>query len=140
MYQPYAVPISVKCIVVEDGKVWLRKNERDEWELPGGKLDKGEQPETTAAREALEELGVVVRTNDLVGATLYTISVSADERRGVFVIAYSCDLIERTGDVEHIGEAGRAEFSAFAPEHIAALPMPQFYKDWIAKSLMKDRL
>ena len=140
MYQPYAVPISVKCIVVEDGKVWLRKNERDEWELPGGKMDKGEQPETTATREALEELGVVVRTHDLVGAALYTISVSPDEQRGVFVIAYTCDLIERTGDVEHIGEAGHAEFRAFAPKHINNLTMPQFYKDWITKSLTKDRL
>lgn len=33
------LPISVKGIVFQDGKVWLRRNERSEWELPGGKLD-----------------------------------------------------------------------------------------------------
>jgi len=132
MHNPYTVPISVKCIVIEDGKVWLRKNERNEWELPGGKLDEGEQPEQTAAREALEELGARVSVGKPVGATLYKIIVSPDENRGVFVIAYVCELLERVDGVEHIGEAGLAEFRAFPFAEISQLPMPSFYKDWIA--------
>ncbi len=43
MYHTYSVPISVKGIIFENNSVWLRKNEREEWELPGGKLDEGEQ-------------------------------------------------------------------------------------------------
>lgn len=51
-YQPFKVPVSIKGIVFEGDKVWLRKNE---WELPGGKMDEGEQPHETAIREMREE-------------------------------------------------------------------------------------
>ena len=30
-----AHPVSIKGVVVRDGKVLLLKNEREEWELPG---------------------------------------------------------------------------------------------------------
>ncbi|OGL30462.1 hypothetical protein A3F37_01145 [Candidatus Saccharibacteria bacterium RIFCSPHIGHO2_12_FULL_41_12] len=131
MYKPYLVPISVKCIVFEDNRVWLRRNERNEWELPGGKLDEGEQPKETAQREALEEIGVEVATKNIIGAKLYTISKSSDEDRGVFVMAYHCKFIRRVGEVEHIGEAGPAEFQAFSIDEIDELNMPDFYKEWI---------
>jgi hypothetical protein len=36
-YQPHLFPVSVKGVVVRDGRVLLLRNERDEWELPGGK-------------------------------------------------------------------------------------------------------
>lgn len=128
MYTPYLVPISCKGIVFEDGKVWLRKNERNEWELPGGKLDPGEQPEETVAREMLEELGIEVRVGRVVDNYLYTIHVSEDENRGVLVASYICELVKQVGDVEHIGEAGRAEFRQFESSEIANLSLPDFYK------------
>lgn len=34
-----AVTLSCKAIALEDGKIWLRQNERALWELPGGPLD-----------------------------------------------------------------------------------------------------
>lgn len=43
-YQPHLFPVSVKGVVVRDGRVLLLRNERDEWELPGGKLELGEEP------------------------------------------------------------------------------------------------
>jgi 8-oxo-dGTP pyrophosphatase MutT (NUDIX family) len=134
MEQTYSVPISVKCIVFENDKVWLRKNERNEWELPGGKLDEGEQPNQTAEREAFEELGVKVKADRLVGANLYKIHVSDNEARGVFVVSYNCNFLERTGEVETNGEAGIAEFKDFDLNEIQALNMPDFYKEWIRKA------
>lgn len=99
------LPISVKGIVFEDGKVWLRRNERNEWELPGGKVDEGEQPEQTVVRELLEELGFVVGVRELVGAHVYKIPSSSDESGGVLVVSYLCQLNNKTGEVENLGEA-----------------------------------
>ena len=39
--QSQRFPVSVKGIVYHNGKIVLLKNERDEWELPGGKLELG---------------------------------------------------------------------------------------------------
>lgn len=122
------MPISVKGIVFEDDKIWLRKNERNEWELPGGKLDEGEQPEETVIREMEEELGLKVSVNKLIDAYLYKIKVSVDESRGVLVLSYSCKVVEKVGDFEHVGEAGPAKFALFGLDEIETLSMPDFYK------------
>lgn len=138
MYTPYLLPVSCKGIVIEDGKIWLRHNERNEWELPGGKLDPGEQPAQAVKREMLEELGVEVQVDALIANYLYTIADSLDESHGVFVAIYNCQLIKRVGDVEHIGEAGASKFEAFNPNEINGLNMPQFYKSAIQVSLSQE--
>jgi ADP-ribose pyrophosphatase YjhB (NUDIX family) len=50
-----AFPVSVKGVLVRGGRVLLLKNEREEWELPGGKLELGEAPAVCVAREITEE-------------------------------------------------------------------------------------
>lgn len=127
-YTPYLVPVSAKGIVFENDAVWLRKNERDEWELPGGKIDPGEQPTETVKREMGEELGFDVDVKGLVDAHMYTIHKSTDENYGVLVLAYVCEIISKTGVFEAIGEAGKSEFKAFDITEIRTLNMPEFYK------------
>src|SRR6185295_699375 len=132
-YETYLIPVSVKGIVFENDKVWLRKNERQEWELPGGKLDEGEQPEETVTREMREELGFDVGVIKPVQAHLYAIKKSTDESKGVLVVSYLCKIIQKSGNFEIEGEAGKAEFKPFTLEEIASLNMPQFYKDAIGR-------
>ena len=127
----YKVPISAKGIVFDDGKVWLRKNERNEWELSGGKVDEGEQPSETVVRELQEELGFAVEVKTIIQAWMYTIKVSEDESRGVLVVSYLCNIFGKTGEFELEGEAGEARFERFTLEEIEALPMPDFYKEAI---------
>lgn len=127
----YAVPISAKGIVFDEGKVWLRKNERNEWELPGGKVDEGEQPMETVVRELKEELGFDVRVKKIIQAWMYTIKVSEDESRGVLVVSYLCELLQKTGAFELEGEAGQASFERFSVEEVESLSMPAFYKEAI---------
>ncbi len=134
VYKTYSVPVSVKGIVFEESKVWLRRNERDEWELPGGKMDEGEQPEVTVVRELAEELGCTVVAKEPVSLYLATIVGSGDESKGVLVVSYLCELLSRTGVFEHQGEAGEAEFQQFSLEELSELNMPQFYKDAILKA------
>ena len=69
---PYIVPVSVKGIGIDDDKVWLRKNERHEWELPGGKIDQGEQPEHTVIRELQEELSFETEVVDVMQTYMYS--------------------------------------------------------------------
>lgn len=128
------LPISIKGIVFENGKAWLRKNERDEWELPGGKLDKGEQPEQTVARELKEELGFETQVIDIIQAYLYKIKSSKNESNGVLVVSYFCKILRKVGGFELVGEAGKAEFKKFPINEIEKLKMPQFYKDAIFKA------
>ncbi|MGH7023898.1 MAG: NUDIX domain-containing protein [Caulobacteraceae bacterium] len=40
-------PVSIKGVLLVEGKVVLLKNSRDEWELPGGRVDPGESHEQT---------------------------------------------------------------------------------------------
>lgn len=134
MYRPYRLPISIKGIVFEDEGVWLRKNERDEWELPGGKLDEGEQPEQTVVRELKEELGFETEVVDIIQAHLYTIKTSKDEAEGVLVVSYLCKLLDKGGDFETEGESGSAQFHKFPVSKVATLNMPQFYKDAILRA------
>lgn len=51
----YVFAVSVKGVAVQDGKVLLLENERIEWELPGGKLERGEDPIDCVVREISEE-------------------------------------------------------------------------------------
>ena len=56
------------CVVLDaDGRVLLlHRKAPEQWELPGGKVERGESSEAAARREVHEELGVVIqRANEL---------------------------------------------------------------------------
>jgi len=125
------VPISIKGIVFDDNSIWLRKNERDEWELPGGKMDQGEQPTETVTRELREELGFEVEVIKAIHAWMYKIQKSQDESSGVLVLSYLCRLLSQTGTFETDGEAGKSEFRKFSLNEMEKLNTPEFYKDAI---------
>ncbi len=58
--------IAQKAIVSKDTKVLITRDSRDElWELPGGRLDGGEEPIDGVQREIREELGVEVRVDEI---------------------------------------------------------------------------
>jgi len=127
----YRVPVSVKGIVFEGDAVWLRKNERNEWELPGGKIEQGEQPVETVVREIKEELGFDVKVEKLIDTQMYQVQQSQDESLGVLVVSYLCRLLAKTGTFEIEGEAGKAEFEKYKLQEIQKLNMPQFYREAI---------
>jgi len=134
MLDTYTIPVSIKGIIFQNQKVWLRFNQRNEWELPGGKMDKGEQPEETCIREIREELGLVVKPVEIIQAYLYTIKISQDESKGVLVVSYLCDLIDKLGKFETEWEEGTAKFKLFPMNEVTGLTMPDFYKEAIQKA------
>jgi 8-oxo-dGTP pyrophosphatase MutT (NUDIX family) len=129
-YQPHLFPVSVKGVVVRDGRVLLLRNERDEWELPGGKLDLGEEPPACVAREIMEEVGWQVTLGPLLDAWQYHIRDGVD----VLVVTYGC----RAGtDTDPVLSHEHREVGLFTEDEAAALPMPEGYKKsmaaWYAK-------
>jgi 8-oxo-dGTP pyrophosphatase MutT (NUDIX family) len=121
-----AFPISVKGVVVLDGMVVLLKNERGEWELPGGRLELGEDPERCVAREVAEEVGWQVETGPILDAWLYHIF----EGRDVFIVTYGCHLDAATGPPALSDE--HSEVRLFAEDEVPGLDMPAGYKKSIA--------
>jgi 8-oxo-dGTP pyrophosphatase MutT (NUDIX family) len=121
----YRFPVSVKGVVFNRGDVLLLRNERDEWELPGGKLELGEDPPYTVVRELREELGIAVEPDTLLDAWVYHIADGVD----VLILTYGChssDFEQAIVSNEH-NALGR-----FDLKEIASLNMPDGYKRSIA--------
>jgi len=117
----YRFPVSVKGIVYQDGKVVLLKNERDEWELPGGKLELGEAPEFCVVREIEEELGLVAKTGPLLDSWVYHIYEGVD----VLILTYGCYPTPFSA-VTHSPE--HKAVGLFSPKEVKTLRMPEGYK------------
>ena len=54
-------PVSVKALIIDDNKVLCLKNERNEWDFPGGKITYNEDPEDCLKREVKEEVNLEIK-------------------------------------------------------------------------------
>ena len=114
-------PVSVKGVIIRGGKVVLLRNERDEWELPGGKLELSESPEQCLTREIAKELQLAIEPECILDSWVYTIASGVH----VLVIAYGCvesSLGEAVLSDEH------KELRWFPLAEIDTLKLPEGYK------------
>jgi len=125
-----AFPVSVKGVAVRDAQVLLLENERAEWELPGGKLELGEDPPECVVREIAEETGWQVTAGPVLDCWQYHIR----EGRDVVVVTYGCHVTS-TAPPAVSREHKRA--GLFALAEVPGLAMPAGYKrsiaDWFAR-------
>ncbi len=118
-------PVSVKGVAVQDGKVLLLENERNEWELPGGKLELGEDPADCVVREISEETGWQVTAGPLLDCWQYHIR----EGRDVVIVTYGCHVLSTDPPVV---SSEHKQAGLFALDEVPELVMPDGYRRSIA--------
>ena len=123
-------PISIKGIIFINNKIVLLKNERDEWELPGGKLESDEIAEDCVIREIKEELNIDCEIDYLIDVWMYNIL----NKVNVFIVTYLCKNLEFNIDKIRISNEHK-EVGFFSIQDIDNLKMLNGYKNSIKKSL-----
>ncbi|MDP5272874.1 NUDIX hydrolase [Chengkuizengella axinellae] len=117
--------------MVHKDKVLLVKNERNVWELPGGRMESGEVPEETVVREIYEELGLNCSVEKIINA--YDFEVVA--YRHVFIVAYHCKVL---GNLSIQLSDEHMECGWFSKKDLDVLDLAQGYKDSILKVINKS--
>ena len=119
--EAYRFPVSVKGVIIRRGRVILLRNERDEWELPGGKLELDETPASCVTREIAEELQLEVEPARLVDSWVYTIEPGVN----VLILTYGC--IE-TREADAVPSDEHRQLAWLEIDELDSLPMPDGYK------------
>ncbi|GCD40624.1 NUDIX hydrolase [Streptomyces paromomycinus] len=131
-------PVSVKGVAFDArGRVLLLRNERDEWELPGGRLEIGcaggaqvpdLSPEAALEREVREETGWDVEVGPLLDGGVWIYQPLPGCR--VLIVTYGCTVLtpERPPVVSHEHE----RLGLFSVGEVPRLTMPDGYKRAVA--------
>ncbi|MGW0532268.1 NUDIX hydrolase [Streptomyces sp. NPDC003032] len=129
--------VSVKGVAVDDrGRVLLLKNEREEWELPGGRLESDDvSPEATVERELAEESGWVVEAGPLLDVWLYQPLPRTRPEQRVLIVTYGCRVL--TPGQEPVLSHEHQQIGLFTADEILRLNMPEGYRRsigaWLAR-------
>jgi mutator protein MutT len=121
-----AYPVSVKGVLVRSGRVLLVRNEREEWELPGGRIEPGETPEHCVTREIEEESGLPVQVAEILDAWVYHIAVAAKD---VFIVTYGCHA---RSDAAPVLSHEHNRIAELTEHEVPDLTMPEGYKRSVA--------
>lgn len=114
-------PVSVKAVILDDhGRALLGRNDREEWELLGGRLDAGESPEEAVVREVDEEAGLEIAPVTLLRSWVF----SPLPGTAVLIISYGCLL--RPGRVRLSDEHEAVAFHT--PEQLGRIALPSGYR------------
>jgi len=119
-------PVSVKGVLLRGGCVVLVKNSRNEWELPGGRIDEGEDHAQTLSREFLEELSVEVAIAQPIDSYLFEVIPGCH----VFIVTYGCTL---TGNFAPRTSNEHVEHCLWPVARLSEINLPAGYRQSVEK-------
>ena len=122
-------PISIKAIIIDDNKVLCLKNERNEWDFPGGKINFKEDIEGCLKREVKEETNLDIKNLKI----LKPFNLKFNDVP-VFVIVYSAEI---SCDSSIVVSYEHSEYNFFSKSEIKNLNIPQSYKNLIDTLTLK---
>ena len=116
-------PIAIKAVITDDNKILCLKNERNEWDFPGGKINFKEDIEKCLIREVKEETNLSINNLNI----LKPLNIKFNDVP-VFILLYSakisCDSPLNIS-YEH------SEYNFFSKSEIKNLNMPQSFKNLV---------
>jgi 8-oxo-dGTP pyrophosphatase MutT (NUDIX family) len=127
-----SLPISIKGVLLRkingSREVLFLRNDRNEWELPGGRPEAGETPEECLCREIGEETGLVVGVDSCIHNGVLTIlPPHTPSATDVLISAYSCYFAEADAAIALSDEHKAAAW--IRVEDLAELSdVPEVYK------------
>lgn len=127
-------PVSIKGVVRTDDRVLLAYNDREEWELLGGRLELGEEPSQTVIREVFEESGLVVVAGELID--VWVQPVNPDASKNVLIAAYDCPVLsaqQPTVSDEH------SDVRWWSLDVLQTLPLPAGYQRAVESAVRGNR-
>jgi ribosomal-protein-alanine N-acetyltransferase len=119
-------PVSVKGVLLVGGRVVLLKNSRDEWELPGGRVDAGEDYAQALTREFAEELAIQVAVTRPIDS--YPFEVIPGRR--VRIVTYGCTLV---GEFAPHVSGEHTEHCLWPVDRLSAIDLPEGYRRSVEK-------
>jgi 8-oxo-dGTP pyrophosphatase MutT (NUDIX family) len=111
--------ISLKAVIWQGERVVLLRSHRGYWDLPGGKLERGEHLTEALIRECREELGIAVTPGPLLDAGLH------HYYDDIVVLVYGCHVAPFTA-LRHTAE--HAQVTAVTLAELACLELPSLYR------------
>jgi 8-oxo-dGTP pyrophosphatase MutT (NUDIX family) len=117
--------VSVKGVVYDGSCVLLARNDRSEWELPGGQLESDETPEECVEREILEETGLQERAGPLLRSWIF--EVFSGKR--VLVLAHGCRLESSPSSV--LVSTEHTEVTFVDTSRLGSIALPDGYRSAI---------
>jgi len=126
----FSPTVSIKGVVIVEDHVVLLQNERNEWELPGGKPQPGETPEETVAREISEELAIPITVGGVVDTWMYEIRTGTT----VLVVTYRCLPLTTTRVSDLHLSHEHSQLGTFKASNLPNLRLPLGYLRSIARA------
>ena len=138
--------VGIKALIIKDKKILLLSSRKEElsstmrkqifWDLPGGKMEAGEQVEETLKREVSEELGVSkhdLKIIKLFDASVSNFEISHGQRIPLILVTYICKLKKPERKFKLTNEHAQCEW--FNVKNAAVRLSTKFNKSFIVKLL-----